>query len=382
MKNNSKSDSYDFLKKITKTTPVCDYEVLTDTGWSDIKNLHETIPYDVYLLKLSSGLVLKCADNHIVFDENFNEIFVKDLNIGDLIMVIDGQTDVVINVENLGYEEIMYDLELPETSNHRYYTNNILSHNTHLAKQLAKELFGSKDNLIRFDMSEFQERHTASRLFGATPSYIGYEEGGELTEKVKNKPYSIILFDEIEKAHKDIFNTLLQILDDGRMTDGQGKTVNFKNCVIIMTSNVGLRKVQDFGNGIGFGSDGLSAEKKKITINKELKKLFPPEFLNRVDDIITFNTLNETDVEKISKIELNTVLNRIKELNYNITFDDLIIKMITKAGFDDQYGARPLKRVIQDKIENFISVEILKNRIVKNKEYKLSIDNDIIFIKE
>ena len=247
---------------------------------------------------------------------------------------------------------------------------------TLLSKHLALELFGSKDNLIRFDMSEFQERHTASRLFGSSPGYIGYEEGGELTEKVKNKPYSIILFDEIEKAHKDVFATLLQVLDDGRMTDGLGKTINFKNCIIIMTSNVGVRKVQDFGSGIGFGSDNLSNESKKSTIKKELKKLFAPEFLNRIDDIVTFNTLNGDDIDKISKIELNIVGKRIGELGYKFTFDDSVIKMISKVGFDEQYGARPIKRSIQDKIENFISIEILKGRIEKDKDYTFKINDD------
>lgn len=252
---------------------------------------------------------------------------------------------------------------------------------TLLAKQLAKQLFGSTDNLIRFDMSEFQERHTASRLFGASPGYVGYEEGGELTEKVKNKPYSIILFDEIEKAHKDVFATLLQILDDGRMTDGLGKTINFKNCIIIMTSNIGVKKVQDFGKGIGFGSNNLTNEMKKNTIQKELKRTFAPEFLNRIDDIITFNSLNEENVEKIAEIELNIVAKRINELGYKLVFDNSVIKLIAKVGFDDMYGARPLKRAIQDKIENMVSIEILKGRIVKDTEYHFSSDNDEVTYK-
>jgi len=373
------SESHESLKKFTKTISVDNYEILTDNGWVDIKNFHETVEYTVYELKLSNGYSLKCADNHIVFDEYFNEIFVKNLEIGDKIIIKDNDTAIVISNEKLDYAEKMYDLELVESSNHRYYTNGILSHNTLLAKQLAKELFGSKDNLIRFDMSEFQERHQATRLFGASPSFIGYEEGGELTEKVKNKPYSIILFDEIEKAHKDIFSTLLQILDDGRMTDGQGKTVNFKNTIIIMTSNIGVKKVQDFGNGIGFGSNNLSDDRKKSTIMKELKKSFAPEFLNRIDDIITFNSLNQDNVNKIAKIELNIVFNRINELGYKIKFDENVINLISKVGFDEMYGARPIKRAIQDKLENFISIEILKNRIVKDTEYTLTVnENDEI----
>lgn len=247
---------------------------------------------------------------------------------------------------------------------------------THLAKTLAKELFGSKDNLIRFDMSEFQERHSVSRLLGAPPGYVGYEEGGQLTEQVKNKPYSIILFDEIEKAHKDVFSSLLQILDDGHMTDGLGKTVNFKNCIIIMTSNLGVKKVQDFGQGIGFGSNNLSDDMKKNTIQKELKKFFAPEFLNRIDDIVVFNSLNGPEVEKISKIELNIVAKRINELGYIFKFDESVIKMIAKVGFDALYGARPLKRAIQDKIENVISIEILKGNVVKDKEYVFESSED------
>ena len=364
------------LKKITNSYSVNDYEVLTDNGFVDIKKLHQTIPYNVYILKLSNGYELKCADNHIVFDAHYNEIFVKNLEIGDKILIDDNTTSIVIDIIETNEVEIMYDLELCEDSNHRYYTNGILSHNTHLAKQLAKELFGSPDNLIRFDMSEFQERHSVSRLLGSPPGYVGFEEGGQLTEKVKNKPYSIILFDEIEKAHKDVFSTLLQVLDDGHMTDGLGKTINFKNCIIIMTSNLGVKKVQDFGTGIGFGSNNLSDEMRKNTIQKELKKFFAPEFLNRVDDIVTFNSLKHDEIKQIVKIELNIVIKRINELGYKFKFDDTIIEMIAKVGFDDLYGARPLKRAIQDKLENMISVEILKGKIVKDKEYTFSSDND------
>lgn len=253
---------------------------------------------------------------------------------------------------------------------------------THLAKQLAKELFGSTDNLIRFDMSEFQERHTVSRLLGAPPGYVGYEEGGQLTEQVKNKPYSIILFDEIEKAHKDVFSALLQVLDDGHMTDGLGKTINFKNCIIIMTSNLGVKKVQDFGQGIGFGSNNLSEDMKKNTIQKELKKFFAPEFLNRVDDIVVFNSLKDNEIKQIVKIELNIVAKRINELGYKFKFDDTIINMISKVGFDELYGARPLKRAIQDKLENMISIEILKGNILKENDYTFSSDENGVITYE
>lgn len=291
-----------------------------------------------------------------------------------------GQDDAINEIVNAIYRQRI-GIKDPNKPISYIFLGNTGVGKTLLAKQLAKELFGSTDNLIRFDMSEFQERHTASRLFGSSPGYVGYEEGGELTEKVKNKPYSIILFDEIEKAHKDVFATLLQILDDGRMTDGLGKTINFKNCIIIMTSNIGVKKVQDFGNGIGFGSNNLSNEKRKDTINKELKRAFAPEFLNRIDDIITFNSLKQDDIDKITKIELNIVTKRINEIGYNITFNENVVTYISKVGFDDMYGARPIKRAIQDKLENFISVEILKGRITKGKDVVLNVNekNEITY---
>ena len=245
---------------------------------------------------------------------------------------------------------------------------------TYLAKQLAKEVFGSEDNLIRVDMSEYQEKHTVSRLIGAPPGYVGYDEGGQLTEQVKNKPYSVILFDEIEKANKDIFSSLLQMLDDGHMTDGLGRKINFKNCIIIMTSNLGVKKLQDFGNGVGFSNSNnafVNEELRKDTLQKELKKFFAPEFLNRIDDTIIFNSLGKEDVDKIVAIELDKLKVRLDNMKYQITFDDSISKMISKVGFDEMYGARPLKRAIQDKVEDFISEEVLKNNIKEDIKYVL-----------
>jgi ATP-dependent Clp protease ATP-binding subunit ClpC len=237
---------------------------------------------------------------------------------------------------------------------------------TYLAKQLAKEVFGSVDNLIRMDMSEYQEKHTVSRLIGAPPGYVGYDEGGQLTEQVKNKPYSVILFDEIEKANKDIFSSLLQMLDDGHMTDGLGRKINFKNCIIIMTSNLGIKKLQDFGNGVGFSNSNnafVNEELRKQTLQKELKKFFAPVFLNRIDDTIIFNSLGQNDVDKIVAIELDKLKVRLDSMKYQITFDDSISQMISKVGFDEMYGARPLKRAIQDKVEDYISEEVLKGNI-------------------
>ena len=255
---------------------------------------------------------------------------------------------------------------------------------TYLAKQLAKQMFGSEENMIRVDMSEYQEKHSISRLIGAPPGYVGYDEGGQLTEQVKNKPYSVILFDEIEKANKDIFSTLLQVLDDGHLTDGMGRKINFKNCVIIMTSNVGVKKLQEFGAGVGFKTNSSSyveEEQKREVLKKELKKFFAPEFLNRIDEVIIFNSLGKEDVKKIVKLELNVLSERLTGLKYNIKFDDSIVEMISEVGFDEMYGARPLKRAIQDKIEDFISEEVLKSNIQENTEYTLISENGDVKFK-
>ena len=256
---------------------------------------------------------------------------------------------------------------------------------TYLAKQLAKEIFGSEDNMIRVDMSEYQEKHTISRLIGSPPGYVGYDEGGQLTEQVKNKPYSVVLFDEIEKANKDIFSTLLQVLDDGHLTDGLGRKINFKNCVIIMTSNVGVKKLQDFGTGVGFetsASSYVKEEQKRETLKKELKKFFAPEFLNRIDEVIIFNSLNKEDIKKIVRIEMGILSKRLTGLKYNVNFDESIVDLISEVGFDDLYGARPLKRAIQDKLEDFISEEVIKGVIKENEEYTLIAENKEIKYKE
>jgi ATP-dependent Clp protease ATP-binding subunit ClpC len=256
---------------------------------------------------------------------------------------------------------------------------------TYLAKQLAKEIFGSEDNLIRVDMSEFQEKHTISRLIGSPPGYVGHDEGGQLTEQVKNKPYSVILFDEIEKANKDVFSTLLQVLDDGHLTDGLGRKINFKNCVIIMTSNIGVRKFQDFGTGVGFKTSTntyIEEEQKRDILKKELQKFFAPEFLNRIDEVIVFNTLKEEEVKQIVKLEIDKLISRLQGLNYNITCDENVLELISKVGFDETYGARPIKRAIQDKIEDFISEEVLNGNVKENEEYILTVEEEIVKFKE
>ena len=249
---------------------------------------------------------------------------------------------------------------------------------THLAKQIAKELFGSEEALIRVDMSEYQEKHTVSRLVGAPPGYVGYEEGGMLTEQVKNKPYSVILFDEVEKAHRDIFSVLLQILDDGHATDSLGRKINFKNTLIIMTTNLGARKLSDFGSGIGFSSNKYSNEEAKKQVL--MKNFFSPEFLNRIDDTIVFQTLSQENINHITKLEIDRLMTRLSDRKYNVTYNPKLVEFISKVGFDEVYGARPIKRAIQDKIEDFISEMVLTGKIKEGKKINLTVEDEEVKI--
>src|SRR5690606_848913 len=225
---------------------------------------------------------------------------------------------------------------------------------TQLAKELAKYLFDTEQALIRIDMSEYMEKFSISRLVGAPPGYVGYEEGGQLTEKVRRHPYSIILLDEIEKAHPDVFNLLLQVLDDGHMTDGLGRKVDFKNTILIMTSNIGARQLQDFGTGVGFGTKAKQdqeEEAQKGVIQNALRKAFSPEFLNRIDDMILFKSLTREDIHKIIDIEINKLYGRINNLGYDMTMTEKAKDFIVDKGYDEKFGARPLKRAIQKYIE-------------------------------
>jgi ATP-dependent Clp protease ATP-binding subunit ClpC len=234
---------------------------------------------------------------------------------------------------------------------------------TELAKTLATYLFDKEDALIRIDMSEYMEKFSVSRLVGAPPGYVGYEEGGQLTEKVRRKPYSVVLLDEIEKAHPDVFNILLQVLDDGILTDGLGRRVDFRNTIIIMTSNIGVRDLKDFGAGIGFANrakaDNLD-EIMKSTIQSALKKAFSPEFLNRLDDVVVFNSLSKEDIFKIIDISLGKLFHRITDLGYRIELTEKAKDFLANKGYDQQYGARPLNRAIQKYLEDAIAEEILK----------------------
>jgi ATPases with chaperone activity, ATP-binding subunit len=250
---------------------------------------------------------------------------------------------------------------------------------TYLAKVLAKYLFDSEDALIRVDMSEYMEKFAVSRLVGAPPGYVGYEEGGQLTEKVRRKPYSIVLLDEIEKAHPDVFHLLLQVLDDGQLTDSLGRKVDFKNTIIIMTSNIGSRQLKDFGQGVGFGTEAKKnskAEYSHSVIENALKRSFAPEFLNRIDDVIMFNPLQRTDIHKIIDIELKNLFSRIEEMGYHLELTTAAKDFIAEKGWDEQFGARPLKRAIQKYVEDVLAEEIIKTRMTVGDKIIIDLDTD------
>ena len=257
---------------------------------------------------------------------------------------------------------------------------------TELSKALAETLFGNENAMIRIDMSEYMEPHSVSKLIGSPPGYVGFDEGGQLTEKIRRKPYSVILLDEVEKAHPDVMNMLLQILDDGRLTDAQGRTVNFKNTVIIMTSNIGARLITD-KNILGFSNDNNKNEetqKEYETIKKdvmgELKKQFRPEFINRIDEIIVFHKLNNEDIRKIMDIMLNQLISRLKEQEIDIEIDESVKKLLIEKGVDIKYGARPLKRTIQNILEDKIAEAMLDGKIIVGKKAKVIVENEEVKI--
>ena len=257
---------------------------------------------------------------------------------------------------------------------------------TQLAKILAEEIFESEENLIRIDMSEYMEKFAISRLIGAPPGYIGYEEGGQLSEKVRRRPYSVILLDEVEKAHPDVFNMLLQVLDDGFLTDSLGRKINFQNTIIIMTSNIGARQVNDFGKGVGFETSTLKSQAfdiEKNVIQSALKKTFAPEFLNRIDDIVIFNALEKEDIDKIVEIELKVLILRIKNLGYDLSLTSEAKSFISEKGFDKKNGARPLKRSIQKYIEDLLADQIVNNKIQEGDiiEIHYNKDDDFLNVK-
>lgn len=325
-------------------------------------------------------------------EKNREEVTIKD--IGDIITSMTGipvnklnenENKKLLNIENILNEKVIGQKEAINTISRAIKRNRVGLKDetkpnvflalgvsgvgkTHMTKTLAEYLFGTKDSMIRIDMSEYMESHSVSRLIGSPPGYIGHEDGGQLTEAVRRKPYSIVLLDEIEKAHPDVFNVLLQVFDDGILTDGLGRKVNFKNTIIIMTSNVGVRKLQNFGTGIGFSGKNKIEEKNndvKLVIERELKKTFSPEFLNRIGETIMFNTLSKEDIKKIIQVNTKTLFNKINILGYKIKITSSAMDFLCEKGYDQQYGARPLNRAIQRYIEDPISEEILKQTIVE-----------------
>jgi ATP-dependent Clp protease ATP-binding subunit ClpB len=246
---------------------------------------------------------------------------------------------------------------------------------TELCKALAGFLFDTEESLIRIDMSEFMEKHSVARLIGAPPGYVGYEEGGYLTEAVRRKPYSVILLDEIEKAHHDVFNVLLQVLDDGRMTDGQGRTVSFKNTVIVMTSNLGSQKIQSM--------EGSDPAVVKLAVMAEVRNHFRPEFINRIDEIVVFHALDEKNIGAIAKIQLKVLEERLARMDMGFEISEAALQKIAEAGFDPVYGARPLKRAIQQQIENPLSKAILEGKFGPKDVIRIDVRNgELVFQKE
>ena len=254
---------------------------------------------------------------------------------------------------------------------------------TELCKSLAEAMFGDENAMIRIDMSEYMERHTVSRLIGSPPGYVGHEEGGQLTEKVRRKPYSVVLFDEIEKAHEDVWNILLQILDDGRITDSQGRTVDFKNTVIVMTSNIGAKALTAAGAKLGFSAEehrDPDAEKvferAKETVMGELRQTFRPEFLNRIDDIIVFRSLSEEDIREVARRMLRTVSARMETMGIHLDASDEAVAELAKEGFDPKYGARPLRRAIQSKVEDAVAEKMLDGTLKEGDTAHLTVEDD------
>lgn len=375
MNSNLSENTY---RKFIEQIDVNDYQVETDDGFVDIVSINKTIPYFTYYIETEDDLKLTCADKHIVFKNDYSEVYVEDLKQGDEIITQNGISKIK-EIKNLGYEENMYDLELSDESNHRYYTNGILSHNTLIAKKLAEEIFGDDKALVRIDMSEYSEKNSVARLTGAAPGYIGYESGGQLTEAIKNKQYCVLLLDEIEKADSEIYNLFLQLFDDGRLTDSSGQIINFKNVIVLMTSNIGAKKASEFGHKIGFLSN--EEDNKKSIIEKEMKGKFTPEFLNRIDKIVYFNNLSDNDLKKITKLEINKFVERVNSIGYNVTYTDNVVEYISqKAIKKKEYGARPIIRLVQNELEDKLTDEILMGNFENGHTFCFDFKDDNIII--
>ena len=338
--------------------------------WDDeLKKKREVVSEDniIEVVSLISGVPLRKIDQ----TENVVE-FNLEKSIKDKIIGQDNAVDAVVNAIQRNKTGLK-DPNKPIGS--FIFLGQTGIGKTQLAKSLGEELFNNKDSLIRIDMSEYMEKFSVSRLIGAPPGYVGYEEGGQLSERVRRKPYSVVLLDEIEKAHPDVFNMLLQVLDDGYLTDSVGRKVDFKNTVIIMTSNIGTRKLKEFGTGVGFDTDYKKKDSNKLSsevLKKSLSKKFSPEFLNRIDEIVVFNQLTTNEIEKIAKIEINNFIERLKEIDYDVKIDGKVLKFISEKGFDKEFGARPIKRAIQKHLEDPLAKKIVSGKIKKGDKIKIS----------
>ncbi|MBL6591736.1 MAG: ATP-dependent Clp protease ATP-binding subunit [Flavobacteriaceae bacterium] len=342
---------------------------------NDLKKKREIVSEDIIteVVSLMSGIPLKKIDN-TTNQKSIN--FDLEKNLKESIIGQDDAINVLVNAIQRNQTGLK-DPNKPIGS--FIFLGQTGVGKTQLAKNLGQELFNSKDSLIRLDMSEYMEKFSVSRLIGAPPGYVGYDEGGQLSEKIRRKPYSIVLLDEVEKAHPDVFNMMLQVLDDGYLTDSVGRKVDFKNTVIIMTSNIGTRKLKDFGTGVGFDTEFRKKEKNKLSteiLKKSLGKKFSPEFLNRIDEIIVFNELEEKEIEKIVRIEIKKFITRLSEIEYKVKIDSKAITFLASKGFNQEFGARPVKRAIQKYIENEIAKRIVNNEIKKNDLVSISHNKD------
>jgi len=366
-----KNQKYEEAAKLRDDEKKIEKELLDQQKmWDDeLKKKREVVTEDniIEVVSLISGVPLRKIDQ----TENVVE-FNLEKSIKDKIIGQDTAVDAVVNAIQRNKTGLK-DPNKPIGS--FIFLGQTGIGKTQLAKSLGEELFNNKDSLIRIDMSEYMEKFSVSRLIGAPPGYVGYEEGGQLSEKVRRKPYSVVLLDEIEKAHPDVFNMLLQVLDDGYLTDSVGRKVDFKNTVIIMTSNIGTRKLKEFGTGVGFDTDYKKKDVNKLSsevLKKSLSKKFSPEFLNRIDEIVVFNQLTTKEIEKIAKIEINNFVERLKEIDYDVKIDSKVLKFISVKGFDKEFGARPIKRAIQKYLEDPLAKKIVSGEIKKGDKIEIS----------
>ena len=373
MKKNNvvKNQKYEEAARLRDDEKKIEKELLDQQKmWDDeLKKKREVVSEDniIEVVSLISGVPLRKIDQ----TENVIE-FDLERSIKDKIIGQDKAVDAVVNAIQRNKTGLK-DPNKPIGS--FIFLGQTGIGKTQLAKSLGEELFNNKDSLIRIDMSEYMEKFSVSRLIGAPPGYVGYEEGGQLSERVRRKPYSVVLLDEIEKAHPDVFNMLLQVLDDGYLTDSVGRKVDFKNTVIIMTSNIGTRKLKDFGTGVGFDTDYKKKDENKLSsevLKKSLSKKFSPEFLNRIDEIVVFNQLTSLEIEKITKIEISSFVQRLKEIDYNVKIDNKVYKFIADKGFDKEFGARPIKRAIQKYLEDPLAKKIVTGEIKKGNKINIT----------